>query len=128
MRKVIMWNLVTLDGFFEGQKSWDLGFHDSVWGEELEQYSLDQSKSTDMLLFGRVTYEGMASSSDTNRGENDDVSTPGCDGPCRNQADIVLGNDRVAGAASTFAHLPERTSSTGSRRPFGRRELRTWCK
>src|SRR2546426_12161181 len=61
MRKVIMWNLVTLDGFFEGQKIWDLGFHDSVWGDELEQYSLDQSKSTDMLLFGRVTYEGMAS-------------------------------------------------------------------
>ena len=61
MRKVIMWNLVTLDGFFEGAKSWDLGFHDSVWGEELEEYSLEQSKSTDTLLFGRATYEGMAS-------------------------------------------------------------------
>ncbi len=61
MRKVIMWNLVTLDGFFEGAKSWDLGFHDSVWGEELEQYSLEQSKSTDTLLFGRATYQGMAS-------------------------------------------------------------------
>src|SRR6267143_1949745 len=60
MRKVIMWNLVTLDGFFEGAKSWDIGWHDSVWGEELEQYSMEQSKSTDMLLFGRVTYEGMA--------------------------------------------------------------------
>jgi len=61
MRKVIMWNLVTLDGFFEGPKSWDIDFHESVWGEELEQYSLDNSKSTDLLLFGRVTYEGMAS-------------------------------------------------------------------
>lgn len=55
-----MWNLVTLDGFFEGPKSWDIDFHDSVWGEELEQYSMENSKSTDTLLFGRVTYEGMA--------------------------------------------------------------------
>lgn len=60
MRKLIVWNLVTLDGFFEGAKSWDIDWHDSVWGEELEQYSMEQSKSTDMLLFGRVTYEGMA--------------------------------------------------------------------
>lgn len=55
-----MWNLVTLDGFFEGPKSWDIDWHDSVWGEELEQYSMEQAKSTDLLLFGRVTYEGMA--------------------------------------------------------------------
>jgi len=60
MRRLIMWNLVTLDGFFEGPKSWDIDWHDSVWGEELERYSLERSKSTDMLLFGRVTYEGMA--------------------------------------------------------------------
>ncbi len=56
-----MWNLVTLDGFFEGPKSWELDWHDSVWGDEMEQYAIEQSKSTGMLLFGRVTYEGMAS-------------------------------------------------------------------
>ena len=55
-----MWNLVSLDGFFEGAKSWDLGWHESVWGDELERLSIDQLKSADMLLFGRVTYEGMA--------------------------------------------------------------------
>lgn len=60
MRKLIMWNLVTLDGFFEGPKSWEIDWHEYVWGEELEQYAIEQSKSTDMLLFGRVTYEGMA--------------------------------------------------------------------
>src|SRR3989442_941490 len=60
MRKLIMWNLVTLDGFFEGPKSWDIDWHDTIWGEELEKYSVEQSKSTGMLLFGRVTYEGMA--------------------------------------------------------------------
>ena len=60
MRKLIMWNLVTLDGYFEGRKSWDIGWHDTVWGEELEKFSVEQSKSIGALLFGRVTYEGMA--------------------------------------------------------------------
>ena len=60
MRKLIMWNLVSLDGYFEGAKSWDLGWHESVLGDELERLSIDQLKSADMLLFGRVTYEGMA--------------------------------------------------------------------
>lgn len=27
MARVIIWNLVTLDGFFEGEKKWDLDFH-----------------------------------------------------------------------------------------------------
>lgn len=61
MRKVIMWNLMTLDGYFEGTKKWDLDFHNIVWGEELEQLSIEQLKSLDILLFGRTTYEGMAS-------------------------------------------------------------------
>jgi len=60
MRKLIMWNLVTLDGYFEGVKSWDLPWHEQVWGEELERFSLEQLGSADMLVFGRVTYEGMA--------------------------------------------------------------------
>lgn len=60
MSRLIMWNLVTLDGFFEGAKSWDLGWHEYVWGEELESISLEQLRSADRLLFGRVTYEGMA--------------------------------------------------------------------
>ncbi len=60
MRNLIMWNLVTLDGFFEGPKSWDLDWHNTVWGDELEQLSIDQLKAADTLLFGRVTYEGMA--------------------------------------------------------------------
>lgn len=55
-----MWNLVTLDGFFEGHKSWDLDWHGSVWGPELEQLSVEQLQSADLLLFGRATYQGMA--------------------------------------------------------------------
>ena len=55
-----MWNLITLDGYFEGEKKWDLPWHEQVWGEELELFCLEQLQSADMLLFGRVTYEGMA--------------------------------------------------------------------
>ncbi|MBI3004829.1 MAG: dihydrofolate reductase [Ignavibacteriales bacterium] len=61
MRKVIMWNMVTLDGFFEGAKQWEIDWHDYVWGEELEQFADEQTESIGALLFGRVTYEGMAS-------------------------------------------------------------------
>src|SRR5205809_7654258 len=73
MRKVIMWNVVSLDGFFEGARSWDLGWHDSIWGDELERISIDQLKSADMLLFGRATYEGMASFWSSAKGEVADL-------------------------------------------------------
>jgi dihydrofolate reductase len=63
-----MWNLVTLEGFFEGPKKWDLDFHEYVWGDELEQLSLEQGKTADALLFGRVTYEGMAAYWSTAKG------------------------------------------------------------
>lgn len=60
MRKLIMWNVITLDGYFEGEKNWDLSFHELVWGKELEDLSLIQLKSADMLIFGETTYKGMA--------------------------------------------------------------------
>ncbi len=60
MRRLIMWNIITLDGYFEGQQNWDLPFHNIVWGQELEQLSIEQLNSADYLVFGRVTYEGMA--------------------------------------------------------------------
>ena len=60
MRNVIMWNVVTLDGFFEGATKWDLGFHERVWGDELQRFSIEQLDGADVILFGRVTYEGMA--------------------------------------------------------------------
>ena len=60
MRKLIMWNVITLDGYFEGTQNWDLSFHNTIWGQELEKISIEQLKATDYLVFGRVTYEGMA--------------------------------------------------------------------
>ncbi|HXH68399.1 MAG TPA: dihydrofolate reductase family protein [Candidatus Limnocylindrales bacterium] len=60
MSKLIMWNLITLDGFFDGPENWALDWHQYAWGEELERLSIEQLRSADMLLFGRVTYVGMA--------------------------------------------------------------------
>jgi len=60
MRKLIMWNMVTLDGCFEGEKPWDLSFHELVWGPELEAFSMTQLAEASALVFGENTYKGMA--------------------------------------------------------------------
>lgn len=72
MRRVIMWNIVTMDGFFEGPSPWDLDFHNDVWGEELEHFGLEQCAAADTILFGRATYEGMASHWPTAKGKTAD--------------------------------------------------------
>lgn len=59
MAKLIMWNLVTLDGFFEGPGH-DISWHHDAWSEDLETLSIEQGHSAGGLLFGRVTYELMA--------------------------------------------------------------------
>ena len=73
MRKLIMWNIITLDGYFEGDKNWDLSFHELIWGPELEKISIEQLKAADYLVFGRVTYEGMAAYWKTAKGEIADL-------------------------------------------------------
>jgi dihydrofolate reductase len=59
MAKLIVWNLVTVDGYFEGPEKWDLAFHGLAWGPELEGLSNEFGASASSLVFGRVTYEGM---------------------------------------------------------------------
>ncbi len=61
MKKLIMWNVVTLDGYFQGVEPWDLEFHTSVYGDELERFSIEQLDSADAVIYGSVTYEGMFS-------------------------------------------------------------------
>jgi dihydrofolate reductase len=64
MGRLIMWNLVTLDGYFDGparwQAPWQLDWHRRALEGDFFQFAVDQLHSADMLLFGRVTYEGMA--------------------------------------------------------------------
>ena len=74
MRKLIMWNVITVDGHFEGEKNWDLSFHNAVWGPELEKLSLAQLHSADYLVFGRVTYEGMSAYWKKAEGENTEIA------------------------------------------------------
>lgn len=69
MSKLIMWNVITLDGYFEGEKNWDLSFHEIVWGPEMERFSLEQLNTASYLVFGRATYEGMAAYWETAKGE-----------------------------------------------------------
>jgi dihydrofolate reductase len=58
MRKLIVFNFVTLNGYFEGPKR-DISWHRH--GAEENEYSVEGLKSGSTLLFGRVTYEMMAS-------------------------------------------------------------------
>ena len=69
MSKLIMWNLMTLDGMFDGPKPWDLTFHEYAWGEELRRFSMDQAREVGALVFGRRTYEGMAAHWTITKGE-----------------------------------------------------------
>lgn len=58
--KLIVWNIISLDGFFEGPEKWDLELHEHIWGDELRELSLGFGEDLGLLVFGRVTYEGMA--------------------------------------------------------------------
>ena len=58
MRKIIVSNPVSVDGFFEGTNKEIDWF---VVEEEFFEYAREVLNSVDMILFGRVTYQMMAS-------------------------------------------------------------------
>lgn len=60
MGNLIVWNVVSVDGYFEGAQQWDLRLHEHIWGEDLRRLSLSFGEELGLLVFGRVTYEGMA--------------------------------------------------------------------
>jgi len=64
-----MWNVITVDGYFEGVEPWDLHFHNSVYGDELERFSIEQLDSAEAVIYGSVTYEGMFSYWKNEKGE-----------------------------------------------------------
>jgi dihydrofolate reductase len=73
MRRLVAWNLMSLDGYFEGRSPWDLDFHETVWGDELHAFSLEQGREIGTVLFGRRTYEGMAAHWTKATGEEADM-------------------------------------------------------
>jgi dihydrofolate reductase len=58
MRNLFSFNMMTLDGFFEGSQPWDLSWHNT--DDEFNEFAIEQMKTIDTLMFGRKTYEGMA--------------------------------------------------------------------
>jgi len=58
MRRLFSFNLITLDGFFEGPQQ-DIGWHNV--DAEFNEFAVEQLGTIGVILFGRVTYQGMAS-------------------------------------------------------------------
>ena len=58
MRKLFSFNMMTLDGFFEGANQ-DIDWHNA--DKEFNEFAIEQTSSVDTILFGRVTYQLMAS-------------------------------------------------------------------
>jgi dihydrofolate reductase len=59
MRQLFSFNMVSLDGFFEGSSKWHLSWHNV--DAEFNEFAIAQFNEIGTLIFGRVTYEGMAS-------------------------------------------------------------------
>jgi dihydrofolate reductase len=57
VRKVISFNMITANGFFEGPNQ-DISWHNV--DQEFNEFAMKQLRSVDMILFGRVTYQLMA--------------------------------------------------------------------
>jgi dihydrofolate reductase len=74
MRKVFLFNMTTLDGFFEGPNQ-DISWHNV--DEEFNEFAIEQLNEIGTLLFGRVTYQGMASYWPTESAINDDPEVAG---------------------------------------------------
>jgi dihydrofolate reductase len=60
MRRLVVFNNVTLDGYFTG-KNGDLSWAKGRTDPELNAFVADNAKSGGLLLLGRVTYELMSS-------------------------------------------------------------------
>jgi len=58
LRKLFSFNLMTLDGFFEGPQQ-DISWHNV--DAEFNEFAVEQLGTIGVILFGRVTYQGMAS-------------------------------------------------------------------
>jgi len=56
MRKIIVLEWITLDGFFAGA---DGGVDWMVWGAEVVEYAKEIYATADTVLYGKTTYEGM---------------------------------------------------------------------
>ncbi|MGH2645151.1 MAG: dihydrofolate reductase family protein [Chitinophagaceae bacterium] len=56
MRKLIVFNMLTSDGYYKGQNE-DISWHKV--DKEINEFIIEQTKTTDTLLFGKKTYKVM---------------------------------------------------------------------
>ena len=57
MSKIILFNMMTLDGFFEGPNR-EIDWHNV--DNEFNEFAIEQLNNASVLIFGRITYELMA--------------------------------------------------------------------
>ena len=69
MRKLYSFMVITLDGFYEGPNG---EFDWPNVDQEFNEFAIEQLHDSDLLLFGRVTYEGMAAHWPTPAARQDD--------------------------------------------------------
>lgn len=74
MRKIILFNMITLDGYFEGPDR-DISWH--TVDEEFNDFAIDQLNAAGGLIFGRITYELMYSYWPTPAANQDDPGVAG---------------------------------------------------
>jgi dihydrofolate reductase len=69
MRRIVAFLVTTVDGYYEGPNQ---EFDWPVVDQEFNEFGLQQLEEFDTLLFGRVTYQGMAAYWPTPAAEQDD--------------------------------------------------------
>ncbi|TMC55390.1 MAG: dihydrofolate reductase [Chloroflexi bacterium] len=58
MRKIKAFLLTSLDGYYEGEKAWEIDWHNV--DDEFNELAMKQLDAAAYLVFGRATYQGMA--------------------------------------------------------------------
>jgi dihydrofolate reductase len=58
MRKIKAFLMTTVDGYYEGESAWAIDFHNV--DAEFNEFAVQQLDAAEHLVFGRVTFQGMA--------------------------------------------------------------------
>jgi dihydrofolate reductase len=122
MRKIFAFLMTTVDGYYEGPNG---EFDFWVTDDEFNTFAVEQLDEADTLLFGRVTYEGMAAYWPTPAGKEDD---PEIAARMNGLAKIVVSRTwtRPSGPTRALSVATSPRSSPSSSTNPGR-TLRSWA-
>lgn len=126
MSKIFAFNMMTLDGYFEGPNH-DIGWHNV--DEEFNRFAVEQLEQIGTLVFGRTTYEMMAAYWPTPMAVADDpvVARLMNELPkivvSRNLRQVEWGNTRILAARVKEELLGLKRSSTRDVAIFGSANL-----